>query len=472
MRDLPHPHLRDRFAEIVGPQGLLEGDDIGPRYFEDMSHIREGRPHLVLRPRTTEEVARILALCNEVGQPIVPQGGMTGLVSAGTPMSGEVVLATDRMTAIEELDPDTATMTVQCGVPLQAVQERADDAGLMFPLDIGARGSCTIGGNLSTNAGGNRVIRYGMVRDMVLGIEAVLADGTVIDGLHKLPKNNAGYDHKHLFIGSEGTLGVITRAVLRLQPKARSQSVAWCATGSFANVVGLLRFLRDALSHQLTAFEVLWGDSYRLILDRISNIRAPLPSGAAYYVLVEGTGADAELDKQRFERTLEAALDRQVIQDAVLSQSETDVADFWAVRDGISEVVLGFDPFLSYDVSLPIGPAMERFAGKVVSEIDARWPNATAGVFGHIGDGNIHIVTNVGEDGITPRAEVDRLVYEETAVHDGSISAEHGIGCQKREHMPLTRSQAEIELMATLKQAMDPNGILSPGRVIGANAET
>jgi len=459
--------LRDELLDLLGPQGLLEGEAIGPRYYEDISQEREGRPWLVVRPRCTSEVSAVLKRCWRAGQSIIPQGGMTGLVSAGTPIPDEIVLASDRMTVVEEIDPDSVTMTVQCGVPLQTVQEQADAHGFLFPLDIGARGSCTVGGNLSTNAGGNRVIRYGMMRDLVLGVEAVLADGTVVGNLHKLPKNNAGYDLKHLFIGTEGTLGFITRAVLRLQARPRSQQVAWCALEGFPQAIRLLRQLRERLGGQLSAFEALWGDSYRLIVDRLDHVKAPLDRDHPFYVLVESLGGDTVADAERFEVALNEAVEDGIIVDAVIAKSGAEVEEFWGVRDGIAEVVLGFDPFLSYDVSMPVGQ-MEAFAEEVLGEIARRWPDAVAGVFGHIGDGNLHIVTDVGEDGITKREEVDELVYRRTASAEGSISAEHGIGFQKRDHLSLTRSPQEIALMRQLKRALDPKGILSPGRIFEA----
>jgi FAD/FMN-containing dehydrogenase len=449
----------------VGPGGILEGADISPAYHHDIGGEREGLPRIVLRPASTTEVSAVLALCCAARHPVVPQGGMTGLVSAGTPAPGEIVLSLERMRAIEELDEAAATMTVQAGVPLQVVQEAAEARGLLFPLDIGSRGSCTIGGNLATNAGGNRVIRYGMARDLVLGLEAVLANGTVVGGLNKMRKNNAGYDLKHLFIGSEGTLAVITRAVLRLYPKPRSQCLAFCAVPGFASAIALLRLLEDSLGGRLSAFEALWRNSYRLILDTVPTVRAPLADTAPIYVLVEAMGADAQADQALFEAALGTALDRGLVNEVVLARSVREVRELWAVRDAVSEAALKLHPFLGYDVSMPID-RMESFADRVMKEARRNWPRARIGMFGHIGDGNIHIVTDVGEDGRTPRSRMDELVYGATREVNGSVSAEHGIGFQKKAWLAYSRTPEDIALMRALKATLDPHGILSPGRML------
>ncbi|HEY5900592.1 MAG TPA: FAD-binding oxidoreductase [Burkholderiales bacterium] len=455
----------EALKRIVGPKGFLEGADISPAFHHDISGERSGFPSLVLRPASTLEVSAILRLCEGAGQPIVPQGGMTGLVSAGTPAPGEIALSLQRMNSIEDIDEAAATMTVQAGCPLQAVQEAADACGLFFPLDIGSRGTCTIGGNLSTNAGGNRVIRYGMARELTLGVEAVLADGTVLDSLNKMRKNNAGFDLKHLFIGTEGTLGVLTRAVLLLHPKPRSQLVAFCALPGFKAAISLLRLLRSELGGRLSAFEALWQNSYRLVIETVPSVRKPLQAEAPVYVLVEATGTHPAADETAFESALASALENGVVDEVVIARSLTEVHDLWAVRDGISEAVLKLNPFLSYDVSMPVGE-MDVFAEFAMTRIARDWPNARVGVFGHIGDGNLHIVTNVGEDGATPRAVVDELIYGATRRARGSVSAEHGIGFQKRAWLSYSRTPEEIGLMRKLKASLDPKGILSPGRVL------
>ena len=458
-------NLIEKLKSIVGPNGYLENADISPAYHHDISGIRTGMPLIVLRPSNTDEVSQILKLCNDVRQPVIPQGGMTGLVSAGTPVNGEVALSLQRMNRIEDFDDASALMTVQAGTPLQAVQEAADKMEMFFPLDIGSRGSCTIGGNLSTNAGGNRVIRYGMARDLVLGLEVVLADGTIINNLNKMRKNNAGYDFKNLFMGSEGTLGILTRAVLILHPKPTSKQVAFCSLSGFPEAISLLKLLKVELGGRLSAFEALWSDAFDLIINSVPKIRSPIKEKYPLYILIEATGSNTESDQTSFEMALKKAIEKEYIKDVVIAQSLKEIEELWAVRDGISEAVLKLNPFLSYDVSLDI-KSMEHFAKDIQEHFKKRWGNANIGIFGHIGDGNIHIVTDVGADGITSRSAVDDLVYGTVRDAKGSISAEHGIGFQKKSWLSYSRSKEEIDLMRTLKSALDPNCILSPGRVI------
>jgi len=460
--------LAQALASVVGPAGLLRGNEIGPAYHEDISHDRCGRPWMVLRPSSTHEVAECLRLCHSFGQPIVPQGGMTGLVSAGTPEDGEIVLSTQRLARIEEIDRAAAAITAQAGVTLQQVQEAADEAGFFFPLDIGSRGSCTVGGNVSTNAGGNRVLRYGMMRNLVLGLEAVLADGTVIDATHKMTKDNAGYDLKQLFVGSEGTLGVVTRAVLALHPKPSSQAVAFCSVPDFSCAIELLLFLKGALGGRLSAFEALWSNAYALILESVPRVRAPLPVGSPLYVLVESLGSDPRTDVPAFEKALEVALENNWVTDVVIGRSTREMRALWEVRDAVSEAVLKLRPFISYDVSMPVG-AMDLFASSIVERTARDWPGAKIGLFGHIGDGNIHIVTDIGADG-TPRTVVDEFIYDATRAARGSISAEHGIGFQKRAWIGHTRSPQEIALMRAIKRTLDPDCLLSRGRIFPIDA--
>ncbi len=454
-----------RLKDVLGPRGALEGVDIGEAYREDFGRFRNTAPRLVMRPASTEEVSQVLALCHQAGQPIVAQGGMTGLVDAAVPNENEIAINLERMRNLIEIDEASATMTVEAGMPLQTVQEIADEHGFLFPLDIGARGSCTVGGNLSTNAGGNRVIRYGMMRDMVLGLEAVLADGTVLTSLNKMIKNNAGYDLKHLFIGSEGTLGIVTKAVLRLRPKPRSQSVGFAALGGFDDAVALLRHCHERLGGTLSAFEAFWPSSYHLVRDRAPTVRLPLADDHPFYVLIESMGGDEAADAERFEETLADAAEAGWIVDAVIAKSAAEVEALWAVRDGIPEGLFSYRTMLNYDVSLPLGD-MGELAERMQQRIDATFPDNRTMFFGHIGDGNLHVSLTVGPDSMERHDEVDEIVYSMTAEYGGSISAEHGIGRLKRGHLPKSRTEAEIALMRTLKATLDPNNILGRGRVL------
>jgi FAD/FMN-containing dehydrogenase len=459
----PAVSLFDRLVQVVGSGGALQGDDVGPRYSQNLRGGEpRGVPPLVLRPTSTAEVAEVLRLCNEAGQAVVPQGGMTGLVGGGVPDANEVVLSLERMDRIEQLDPVDKTMTVQAGAVLQTVQETAEEHGLIFPLDLGSRGSCTIGGCLAANAGGNRVLLYGMMRELVLGVEAVLADGTIVGGLHKLPKNNAGYDLRHLFIGTEGTLGVVTRAVLRLRPKPASQLVAFCGLRSFGAAVELLHGLQARLPGRLSAFEMMWDSAYALVLDKVRAVRAPFPSRHPFYVLAECQGADPEADAERFLAALEEH-DR-LLADVVVGQSPKEARDLWAVRESIPEAVLSLRPFFGYDVSLPVGD-MEPFLERVSRELRQRWPNAYLIPFGHLGDGNLHVTVITGANTRELKSVVDELVFRTISLFQGSISAEHGIGFEKRPYLRYCRTPEEIDLMRRLKRCLDPNNVLSPGRV-------
>lgn len=455
--------LLQDLKNIVGPGGFREESEVDPKNFKDWMGARANPPAILLRPANTEQVSQILAACHAAGQPVAPQGGMTGLVSAAAPLEGEVAICFDRMKQIIEIDPFTATMTVEAGVELQTIQEQADAYELLFPLDLGARGSCTIGGNLSTNAGGNRVIRYGMTRDLVIGIEAVLADGTVIDGLHKLRKNNTGYDLKQLFIGSEGTLGVITRAVLKLSPKPNSQCVAFCAAKNFDQVASLLVHVQNSLGANLTAFEVLWNNTYQLIDEKVPHVSVPLSTEFPFYVLIESMGTNNENDGDLFVNSLSSATEKELVEDVVIADSDNKIASLWAVRDGAAEV-MGIGYMHAYDVSLNIAD-MGYFGEEVEKRLRQKWPDAVMGLFGHIGDGNVHIIINVGPDTKSLHLEIDEVIYQLIKELDGSVSAEHGIGIMKKQFLPYSKSDAEITLMKALKQAMDPDGILNPGRI-------
>ena len=446
----------------LGDDGVLTGDDVTARA-GDGSGTVPCVARAVLRPRTTEQVAAALAACHRAGQPVVPQGGLTGLVGGGVAGDLEVVVTLERMTAIEEIDPVGRTMTVEAGAALQSIQEAAEAEGLLFPLDLGARGSCTIGGNVATNAGGNRVIRYGMTRDSVLGLEAVLADGTVLSSLNKMVKNNAGYDLKHLFVGSEGTLGIVTRVVLRLARRPRSHNCALLAVPGFTEVTGLLRKLEEELGGSMSAFEVMWREFYELVTSPRAKTAPPIPHGDPFYVLVESLGTRPEEDAVQFESALGECMEAGLIGDAVLGKSKAERDEIWALRDDI-EQLNHLAPVFTFDVSLRIAD-MESYIAEVKSALTERWPSSHCIVFGHLGDGNLHVVVGVGDRSQEARSAVEEIVYGRLEPVGGSVSAEHGIGFEKRAHLGRSRSAAEIELMKALKRTLDPKGILNPGRV-------
>ena len=454
--------LLQTLSEITGPGGVLTGTDVTSRAAGIwMSESIEAQT--MARPKTTVEVSAVLAACHDAGQPVVAHGGLTGLVGSALTERGDVILSLERMNRIEGVDRVNRTMTVQAGTVLQAVQERADEHGLMYPLDLGGRGSCTIGGNISTNAGGNRVIRYGMTRDMVLGLEAVLADGTVVSSMNEMIKNNAGYDLKQLFIGTEGSLGVVTRAVLRLREKPRSQETLFVAVDEFDKLPELLKLMDARLGGALSAFEVLWNNFYRLVSTPPAKQRPPLSQDSPYYVLIEAMGGDAETDKARAEAALEDAYEAGLVTDAVIAQSEAQRLELWAMRDDV-EQINRFPPIFIYDVSLPI-PKMEAYVEDVNRGLAETFGTYRNFAFGHLGDGNLHFGISAGRDHAAAKQGVDRAVYAPLAGIGGSVSAEHGVGLDKKAWLSISRTPDEVALMRTLKQALDPRGILNPGKI-------
>jgi FAD/FMN-containing dehydrogenase len=417
------------------------------------------------RPANTDEVSKVMAWCHANDISVVTQGGLTGLVHGADADPDQVILSLERMRAIEEINPVQRTATVQAGVTLQALQEAVEEHALMFPLDLGARGTATLGGNAATNAGGNRVIRYGMMRDMVLGLEVVLADGTVLSSLNHLIKNNAGYDLRQLFIGSEGTLGVITRLVLRLREQPSTRNMAMVGLESFDNVAAFLKHMDHALGGTLSAFEAMWQEFYQLVTTPPAKGKPPIAQDYPFYVLVESQGADRELDTQRFNNAMEAAYENGLIVDAAISQSESDCEAFWGLRDDVEQVMHGGFPII-FDISLPIGE-MEQYTSGLKATMGDAIGQHKLFIFGHLGDGNLHINVQVKpEDYLRLRPVVEQQVYAPLAAFQGSVSAEHGIGLEKKPYIGISRSDNELALMRTLKNALDSKGILNPGKVV------
>ncbi|MEQ5821786.1 FAD-binding oxidoreductase [Halomonas sp. SCS19] len=455
--------LIETLRERLGAAQVLTGDDVASRQVDWLSGA-PCRAAAIVRPGTPEQVAEVLALCHQARQPIVTHGGLTGLVHGAEAAPDELALSLERLAAIEEIDPVAGTITVQAGAPLQKVQEAAREVGMQFALDLGARGSCSIGGNIATNAGGNRVIRYGMMRQQVLGLEAVLADGQVISAMSPMLKNNAGYDLKQLFIGSEGTLGVVTRAVLKLQPALGDTRTALVACPDFTSMTSLLTHLRDSLGGSLAAFEAMWQNHFALITEQERH-QPPLDTDAPYYALVESLANDEDHHRQQFEAALEASVEQGWVVDAVIAQSESQRDKLWAIRDDIEGLVEALSPIMAFDVSLPIGE-MQDYVAEVQARLEARWPQVRLAVFGHLGDGNLHLSVGVGSDDPDTRHEVEGCLYEPLARVKGSISAEHGIGLEKRDWLSISRSPEELALMATLKRTLDPHGLLNRHKVV------
>lgn len=446
-------------AEIVGPQGLLTGKDVSNR--PNHSAWTGSCPaKAIVRPASTEELSQVMTLCYQQSQSMVPWGGMSGLVDGITCSADDIAISLERIAAIEHIDSDAGIIRVQAGAILEKVQKAAEETGWLFAVDLGARGSATIGGMISTNAGGNSVIRYGMMREQILGLEVVLADGTVISSMNEMLKNNAGYDLKQLFIGSEGTLGIVTRAVLRLRPEPCAVQTALVALNNFADAVSLLRHLGRAFDGKLSAFEVMWRKHYQYMVEDAGKHQAFLPTIYPYYVLLESAGADAEREEQQFTQVLGDLLEQGAVADAVIAQSGQQAAQLWAMRDDVGLFFTTMGPLAVFDISLPVRE-MEAYVQGVEQQLKQQFPQARLITFGHLGDGNIHLVIGPAHD----KQAVESIVYERLVQVGGSISAEHGIGLQKRSYLPHSRSCAEIQLMKTLKSALDPKHLLNPGKI-------
>jgi FAD/FMN-containing dehydrogenase len=450
----------DQLRKALGEAQVLTADAISQRHYSDWTHHAPTCPAALILPKDSEQVSIALRICNAAGQSVVPQGGMTGLAGGAVPRSTDIALSLDRLRGIEEIDPAAATVTVKAGTTLQEIQQAVADAGFLFPLDLGARGSCQIGGNIATNAGGNAVIRYGMTRDLVLGLEVVLADGRVLNLMNKMIKNNCGYDLKQCFIGSEGTLGVITRAVLKMAPQPGQSTTLLCALPDYTSAVALLRRIqRSAGTPQ--AYELMWQDFFRMGVSWLENPVAPMPDHHPLYVLLESSAASDAL-----EQTLEAAIEAGEVVDAILATSHTQARSLWKIREATGEFPVRLAP-LNFDISLPIGQIGD-FAELCRERLDQRWPGNRSVYFGHIGDSNLHLTVDCNSlPQPAPVYEIEELVYSAVGELGGAVSAEHGIGLLKREFLHHSVSAEALQTMAELKRSFDPKGILNPGKIFG-----
>jgi len=447
----------DALREIVGKSNVLTAPEDTRPYFTDWRRQYSAPAECVVRPGTTAEVSRVVALCAREGVAVVPQGGNTGLVGGSVPTGArrEIVLTLGRMSRIRELDALNDTITVEAGCVLATVQRAAEEAGRFFPLSLAAEGSCQIGGNLSTNAGGVNVLRYGNAREQVLGLEVVLPDGRVWGGLRALRKDNTGYDLKQLFLGAEGTLGVITAAVLRLYPLPTARATAWIAVGSPQDAVELLAALRGQLGDRVSAFELISRTCLEAVLSHVPGTRDPLGKPHPWYVLVNlSDSGPTEALRTLAENALQD-------HDAVLAQSEEQSRQLWRIREGIPEAQF---TNVKHDISVAVSRTPE-FIARAGRALQAAFPSARPYVFGHVGDGNLHY--NVGPEALVAQREaVSALVYRTVDELGGSISAEHGLGQLKRDAIREHKQPIELELMRALKRTLDPAGLMNPGKVI------
>jgi FAD/FMN-containing dehydrogenase len=460
---------QEELIKALGPSRAIFGAGIEPRYKHDFFQVPND-PVCVVKPKTVKEVVHVVnvARCENVA--IVPMGGNTGLVG-GTRAEGAIKLSLELMNRIHEIDPKSMTMTVDAGVVLQAAQAAAAEQDLLLPLDIGSRGSATIGGNIATNAGGLRVMRWGMARDMVLGLEAVLPDGSIVSSLGKAIKNNTGYDWKQLLIGSEGTLGIITRAVLRLRPAPRSTQTAILAVGNEDEAISLLHYLTDRLAGTLSSYELMWTDAYEF-MSRPYPDRRPLPPSYPLYCIVEALGSDQSSDDARFNALLETLLKEGRIVDAVVAQSERERQAIWAIREGeyVGEILARIPSQAHFDVGMALAD-VAAFKRTAEQRVGTAYPDADILSFGHAGDGNLHVAVLLDRPDPEFKQTVNLAIYDSVRDVTGSVSAEHGIGIAKRDYLPWTRSPAEIALMTAIKNAIDPLNIMNPGKILATQQE-
>lgn len=450
-------------ASIIGHKYVVSGEELRTRA-QDVWHTVPTTALGLVKPGTTAEVAAVLSWCDRHAQPVIAEGGRTNLVQATKATPDTLLLSLERLNRIDPIDPDGMTVAAEAGVILESLQNAASREGLRFGLDLGARGSATVGGVLSTNAGGFQALRYGLARDQVLGLECVLANGTVLSHLIPYTKDNTGYDLKHLFIGSEGTLGVITKAVLRLHPAPRTLNTALLSFADFASVARALTTARRELRGTLSSFEIMWGEFYDFNVAALCPASPPLAAGLPYYVLCEAEGFDADADAAQFETFMGALIEDGTASDIVIAQSSRQRAEIWRIREEFGPEVEAFKVLIDFDITLPIN-SMEAFSRDAAALLATEIPeNLGLHILGHLGDGNLHIATGL----VSPerKPDVQRLIYGLTRDYKGSISAEHGIGLNKKDFLNHSRSPEEIAVMRQLKTLLDPKGILNPGKVL------
>ena len=466
----PDAALLARFASIVGEKYAITDPQAQTPYVIEMRDLYRGHTQMVLRPGSVAEVSRILKLANETSTPIVPQGGNTGLVGGQIAFDNEIVLSLTRLDRIREVDPDSNTLTCEAGVTLQRAREAAAAVDRLYPQLLPSEGSCTIGGNLSTNAGGTAALAYGVARSHVLGVEVVLADGRILDNLNKLKKDNTGYDLKNLFVGAEGTLGVITTAVLRLVPRPRAIETAFIGLPSAQAALALFAIANERAAGGVTSFELMTRLGIEMVLRHAAGSRDPLQKPYPWYVLVELSSQSKTGLRELIEEILTEGLNRGLVLDAAIADSLEQAKLFWRLREMFGEVQRHEGGSIKHDVSVPVA-AVPDFIAEANAAVAALLSGARPVPFGHLGDGNIHY--NVSQPVGADRAEflarwkeVNTAVFAVVKKFGGSISAEHGVGVMKRDLLPSVKDPVALDLMRKIKNLLDPNNILNPGKVL------
>lgn len=449
-------------ATLVAARDLYR--EVPESHLSDWGGERGGQPLVLVTPRTTEAVAAVVALCHRHQVPVVPQGGLSGLAGGAVPSGGCLLLSLSKMNQIEHLDAEAGLLRVHAGAVLQQVQEAAEAAGWMFALDLGARGSCQIGGNIATNAGGNRVIRYGVMRDLVLGLEVVLPDGQVLNLLQSMKKNNTGLDLRQLFIGTEGTLGIVTRAVLKLHPGVGGANTALIACDDYTSLLAFLRLAQQEFAGLVSAFEVMLPDYYQFALQALKR-KDQFDVPHSHYVLFDVQARYPEQEVARFEALLAQAFEAGLVQDALLARSERETAGLWQLRDAVADILGILSPAIAFDIAVEI-QRIGDLADQLKVALGRAFPQLTTLFFGHVGDGNLHILAGPVRGGKAEEHAIEALVYGMTRDFAGSVSAEHGIGLHRKPWLGHSRTPAELSLMRAIKQSVDPLNLMNPGKLL------
>ena len=457
--------LINLFESSIGKSSVLTGDDLKSRFYHIWKTEVPLQSICLLLPRSSQDVSNIMKICNENNQEVIIHGGLTNLVGSTKSEKSQVVISLEKMNKIIDIDERGKTVTCESGVIIENIINEVKEKNLLLPLNFGARGSAQIGGAVSTNAGGLRVFKYGMTRNLVMGIEYVLPDGTIISSLKKLMKDNSGYDLKHLLIGSEGTLGIVTKVVLRLYqlPKTRYTSLA--VTNDFQKVLDMLLNMEDKISSNLTGFELLWSDTYKQMVSDKTMYNKYLPDKFKYYIFIEYMGRDFENDYNVFEKHILESIDDGIIEDAVIGKDEKEQINIWGIREDVAVLADEREFDQQFDISIPV-----NLIGSVIDKISSELKECdgvkTIFQFGHVADGNIHFIIGKDSDDDDLKSKINDIIYNNTELVEGSISAEHGIGLDKKKYLIKSRSEDEIKLMRLLKKTIDPKNILNPGRVI------
>lgn len=449
----------------LGTAKVLTGEDVASRYHHIWKMNESLQAVAVLLPGSTDELAAAVKICHHFRQPIVVHGGLTNLVGSTETQPDELVVSMEKMNLIEEVDVQSRAMTVQAGAILEDIQNAALEKDLLFPLNFGAKGSAQIGGIISTNAGGLRVFRFGMTRALILGLEVVLADGTIINSLKKMVKDNSAYDLKQLFIGAEGTLGIVSRAVLKLVERPKSRVSAFIGINEYNKVLSLFKFMDGHLAGTLSGFELIWKNTYSAMTSPPAIPKPPLPHDYNYYILMEGLGSHPQKDQERLEELLAEALEKELIMDAVIAHGDSDMDWFWKIREDVHVLTSLCNHDQHFDISLPI-PLIGEFVDQVMEKLLAIPKVEKAFAFGHVADGNIHFIVGKSEQTESLIKQINDCIYQPLQAIGGSVSAEHGIGLHKKAYLSLCRSPEEIALMKSLKHALDPLNLLNRGKVL------